>query len=1006
MSKLKRPTSPLSDGSVPHKRHRSDSGVPYIKISSFENAAAVDKVPPLKKLQDLMSRSWDNSTSGPGLAVVYWMRMADLRIEDNRALARASSMAQKENIPLIAMYAISPQDYEAHDRSARRIDFMLRNLVVLKEKFNALHIPFYVFNHRPRKTLPQAVVALLESWRVTNIFANLEYEVDELRRDIRVWELGKQKGIRSVFLHDRVIVDPGVCKTKQDKPYTANCQVYSPWLKTWTESLNKNLVWLEAAPAPHPNDISVRGSTTFGDLFRSDIPDFVNGFECCDAITMRQFWPAGTEHARQILDRFFTTKAKSTQLGNVSPLAEGAESSVGGSRIIKYGDDRDKADIDSTSRISPYLASGVISAREIVRKTMDFLKIKKVEASRGNGVGIWVQELAWRDFYNHVLTSFPRVSMGRPFQEKFADVKWETNEIHLQAWKVGKTGVPIVDAAMRQLNTMGWMHNRCRMITAMYLTKDLMLDWRLGEKYFMENLIDGDLASNNGGWQWSASTGTDPQPYFRIFNPYAQSEKADPTGNYIRHYVPELAGLKGKGLRFSMNSSTTLSYYGQPDGPIGSSSNSGSLNDFKFKSSLYIPQRGGTPHAPDPTSSDTTLKEISDLSNMDVDWHGRDETIAESTCLVLDTNILLRYLEVIEQFTEDLEKCSLSPLVTIVIPGIVVQELDYQKKGRNENLAWFSRTASTWILKKLKEHKTVRGQSYGETCQRSGKWTIRDMGESNDSLIVDCALYFKRKQGQRVFVVSEDKNLSSMALFNDLAAINPNAKWSSRELAAQIFGHGCPVLRNFRGYQPSYRNSKVKKALDDELGPQPPAQVTDSDDTMEVDDDYTSNIEESEPPPSHILDSTHLQIIQHFTILLLVLVERVASHMFKQVEQKRSGSAASIHAPESGPPPKTAADCVEYLIDFRSGKFPRSAPPDSLGLIQAGGARLRDFLTKPYQRGARRGQDWTRADWVYCLTVLETLGDVWEESSIRISLHTLAPHLDGDFRKKMRPTGI
>lgn len=219
---------------------------------------------------------------------------------------------------------------------------------------------------------------------------------------------------------------------------------------------------------------------------------------------------------------------------------------------------------------SPYLAAGVISARACVRATTELTANKKIDVSRDTGIGRWNQEIgehlrhalmlyilialilnvlygiAWRDFYNHVLALFPRVSMGRPFQEKMADVVWESEsrDAHLQAWKEGRTGVPIVDAGMRQANKMGWMHNRVRMIAAMYLTKDLMIDWRLGEKvscvptfpgkwrpnggtrqYFMETLIDGDLASNNGGWQWSASTGVDPAPYFRIFNPYTQSHK-------------------------------------------------------------------------------------------------------------------------------------------------------------------------------------------------------------------------------------------------------------------------------------------------------------------------------------------------------------------------------------------------------------------------------------------------------------------------------------------------
>lgn len=162
-----------------------------------------------------------------------------------------------------------------------------------------------------------------------------------------------------------------------------------------------------------------------------------------------------------------------------------------------------------------------------------------------DGVGRFVGEIAWRDFYQHVMCAWPRVSMGRNFNEKYNDVVWEPSEENLQRWKDGKTGFPIVDAAMRAMKVEGYMHNRCRMIVAMFLTKDLLIDWREGEKYFSQQLIDCDLGANNGGWQWSASTGTDPQPYFRVFNPTAQSEKCDPDGKYIRHWVPELKNVKG-----------------------------------------------------------------------------------------------------------------------------------------------------------------------------------------------------------------------------------------------------------------------------------------------------------------------------------------------------------------------------------------------------------------------------------------------------------------------------
>jgi deoxyribodipyrimidine photo-lyase len=153
----------------------------------------------------------------------------------------------------------------------------------------------------------------------------------------------------------------------------------------------------------------------------------------------------------------------------------------------------------------------------------------------------WQQELAWREFYQHALHFFPDLAQG-PYREQWKRFPWENNEAHFQAWCEGCTGYPIVDAAMRQLNETGWMHNRCRMIVASFLTKDLIIDWRWGEKYFMQKLVDGDLAANNGGWQWSASSGMDPKP-LRIFNPYTQAQKFDPEGEYIRQWVPELSSV-------------------------------------------------------------------------------------------------------------------------------------------------------------------------------------------------------------------------------------------------------------------------------------------------------------------------------------------------------------------------------------------------------------------------------------------------------------------------------
>jgi deoxyribodipyrimidine photo-lyase len=196
--------------------------------------------------------------------------------------------------------------------------------------------------------------------------------------------------------------------------------------------------------------------------------------------------------------------------------------------------------------LSPYLAAGMISPRQCFLSALD---ANDNELDTGNqGAITWLSELIWREFYKHILVSAPRVSMHKAYQCNTDKIRWDFDNKQLLAWQQGQTGYPIIDAAMRQLNTMGWMHNRMRMVVAMFLTKNLFFDWRLGEKYFISHLIDGDLSSNNGGWQWSASTGTDSAPYFRIFNPIQQSLRFDPEGKYILQYCPELTGFTSKSI--------------------------------------------------------------------------------------------------------------------------------------------------------------------------------------------------------------------------------------------------------------------------------------------------------------------------------------------------------------------------------------------------------------------------------------------------------------------------
>ncbi|NES80246.1 MAG: hypothetical protein F6K10_01435 [Moorea sp. SIO2B7] len=215
------------------------------------------------------------------------------------------------------------------------------------------------------------------------------------------------------------------------------------------------------------------------------------------------------------------------------------------SLIYDYQQQRNFPNIEGTSQLSAALKFGAIGIRTLWQTAANIYEYTRSDESR-DSIKTWQQELAWREFYQHALYFFPELASGA-YRDTFKNFPWDTNEEYFQAWCEGKTGYPIVDAAMRQLNETGWMHNRCRMIVASFLTKDLIIDWRWGEKYFMQKLYDGDLAANNGGWQWSASSGMDPKP-LRIFNPASQSQKFDPEGEYIRQWVSEISSLDAEYL--------------------------------------------------------------------------------------------------------------------------------------------------------------------------------------------------------------------------------------------------------------------------------------------------------------------------------------------------------------------------------------------------------------------------------------------------------------------------
>lgn len=364
-------------------------------------------------------------------------------------------------------------------------------------------MPLIVETVQDVRNIPERVAAVASRLKVGQVHFNREYEINEWRRDEAAVEACEKAGILAVGHDDQVVLPPGSVRTQEGRAFT----VFTPFKKRWLARLDE-LGAGKVLPAP-----KVRQAVT---LAAGEVPTTLSGFE---SRIPTELWPAGEGVAQKRLAEFVSR------------------------RIGSYKDNRDFPGVEGTSALSPYLAAGVISARQCLAAA------RTANAGRTDGEGgaaTWISELVWREFYVHLIRVFPKLCMHRAFKPETERIRWSDNEAHFEAWKEGRTGVPIVDAAQRQLVQTGWMHNRLRMISAMYLTKDLFIDWRKGEKFFMQHLVDGFLASNNGGWQWSASTGTDAAPYFRIFNPVTQSEKFDPEGTFIRKWCPELAGLSNE----------------------------------------------------------------------------------------------------------------------------------------------------------------------------------------------------------------------------------------------------------------------------------------------------------------------------------------------------------------------------------------------------------------------------------------------------------------------------
>jgi deoxyribodipyrimidine photo-lyase len=411
---------------------------------------------------------------------LHWFRN-DLRLRDNTALAALSTRVEA----WLPVFVLDPRLLAG--AAEPRTRFLFDSLTRLGRALEKRGLPLLVRRGRPEEVLPK----LLHETGARLLSFNEDGTPFAQLRDAAVRRAVEREGCEVLAQLDHVVFRPSEIRTASGGAYS----VYSPYRKTWRRRWRQEPrlpVGLRRLPSSIPGFAAER------------LPDL--GASRCQVPT------GGEAAAWRRLDRFL-------------------ETAVG-----RYHEDRDRPDRDGTSRLSPYLRFGVISVRQCFERAEE---AAGAEPALWNGVAKWLDELIWREFYAGILEENPRV-LRQSYRTEYDALVWNDDPAGFEAWCEGRTGYPIVDAGMRQLRATGWMHNRVRMIVASFLTKDLLIDWREGERFFFECLVDGDPASNNGGWQWAASTGTDPQPYFRIFNPVAQGRRWDPEGAYVRRWIPEL----------------------------------------------------------------------------------------------------------------------------------------------------------------------------------------------------------------------------------------------------------------------------------------------------------------------------------------------------------------------------------------------------------------------------------------------------------------------------------
>lgn len=436
-------------------------------------------------------------------SALVWLRR-DLRCEDHAALYHALRRFQR----VYCVFVFDTDILDALPRIDRRVDFIVASVLELHQQLQTLAAvsgaPGGGLLVRHGSALP-CVLQLAQDLGVAEVLCNRDYEPAAIARDQEVAASLHAKGIAFSHYKDQVLLEPDEVLSQQGQPYS----VFTPYKRTWLQRLDAFQVraypvqrYAHHLAALPPGEAMLTGQ----DL----------GFQPSNLQQLPL--PSGMTGAQQLLQDFLP-------------------------RLAAYHQARDYPGRKGVSYLSVHLRFGTVSIRQLAALAMQ-------QAARGcAGAQTWLSELAWRDFYFMILWHHPRV-VSQCFKPEYERLVWDDAPALWQAWCQGQTGYPLVDAAMRQLLQSGYMHNRLRMVVASFLCKDLGLDWRKGEGFFAQHLNDYDLAANNGGWQWAASTGCDAQPYFRIFNPVTQSKKFDPDGRFIRRYVPELQQLPDQFLHF------------------------------------------------------------------------------------------------------------------------------------------------------------------------------------------------------------------------------------------------------------------------------------------------------------------------------------------------------------------------------------------------------------------------------------------------------------------------